>query len=1004
MSAPLANIVIRACAGSGKTYQLVQRLLQLLENGTPPGDILAITFTRKAAAEIEDRLLKELQARAGSGEAWAYRCWRRILFSETAADELNVHTFHSWFGVLLSGQRWSREWYGPADITEDDAGLRQEAWRRWLRKMEQQMPSELDAVLQVCSPAALRQLLTGALVHHGNAWHLRPPDSEPPSAESAAAAVQRALHGLLPLLQGGGGKTLEKAALAAAEYIEAADEENLQRLEEAFFTGSGTLRSRLADALEKQGGTEPLLAFERTLNDYLELLEEIEVLSFHRNMCVLAAAYMAQLAAVKRDRNQMSFDDLEYDSYRAARRHGDVNSMLYRINRSFRHILIDEFQDTSPLQWQVIRCWLEAAHGDSDIAPSVFIVGDAKQAIYGFRHGDSRLLQEAQDFLCGYYAGQPQQSNSCRRLAPTLLEAINALFKNWMEDFVTHEVAAHNKNLSGRVEWHPLIFPEQPPRIGAPVRNPLLTALAENDKRLRWAQTIAQRVRNIVDHWCIADEEGRQRRVEAKDIMLLLPQMTHAALLRDALQQQGLPCSLQGGNSSFTDTLACCDMIALLRVLLDTQNSLSLAQVLKSPLFALSDENLLQLAAARDGQTLWRALCAGSAPPVKRAAKTLQRWRKWALSGRLPVHDLLMRLFKDGDVYARYRAAAAEPARRQVEADLSALLDFSLALAGGSKPLLAQFIAELEGAPQTAEGENAVQLMTVHKAKGLEAPIVVLADCSFALKHKGGDKTNVKILVDWPPDSAQPSRFIFCPTDRKRAFRDIKEKEIAANEREYNNLFYVALTRAKQGLVIYSFDHSGNPRLDRLSEVMQARAKAEDGVWVLGDDLTAPEDLKAARRDEPAEKTVLPPPSGEKMNLMAIRHGAVLHQIVGLLLKGYTDAEVQVLTGLGDLKLLGDARQLLQTQALQQLLRQADGHYEVEAEFVQDGQVLRLDLLIFTPEAIWVIDYKTGRRPLVKYVQQIEEYKQVVAALYPERPIKAAFVTPRGFFDCDAVV
>ena len=183
-------------------------------------------------------------------------------------------------------------------------------------------------------------------------------------------------------------------------------------------------------------------------------------------------------------------------------------------------------------------------------------------------------------------------------------------------------------------------------------------------------------------------------------------------------------------------------MIALLSVLQAPEdNSLSLAQVLKSPLFAWSEKDLAAITgdfADSDRKTLWRRLLADTRPSALAAAATLKRWRGWAQRGQLPVHDLLQRIFKDGQVVARYRAAVAPSCRRQVSEELAALLDFSLINEGGRQPLLRQFLATLPQAAADGGGSDGVRLMTVHGAKGLEAPVVILADCGFDKKHSGG--------------------------------------------------------------------------------------------------------------------------------------------------------------------------------------------------------------------------------------------------------------------------
>lgn len=1012
MSRPPPNRVLSACAGSGKTYTLIERLCALLQDGAAPGEILVITFTRKAAEEITTRLLTTLEQRADTGEHWAALCRRRILLAETAADELNIYTFHSWFGLLLAGQCWSDGWYGPAELVEDDQSLRQQAWLRWLEKPP--AGEALAAVLETCSPAALQNLLTGQVAHYLNAYRLLEDKTlAVPDTAAAAAALLPALQAFISSAAVAQVKAFDAARAAAQEAAAALDTAAAavlppprhDTLTEAFFTKAGDIRKALSKAAEKSDTTALFDATAAAVKQFNASHAEKRAYQFHNNMLILAHDYIEQLIQVKNENHQMSFNDLEYDSYQAVKTCGDVNDLLYRVNEHYRHILIDEFQDTSPLQWHIIRCWLAAAAGEQ--APSIFVVGDVKQAIYRFRHGEARLLTVAADYLTEHYQAKVEQNNCCYRLAPPLLSLINEIFSARLPAFIPHSVAPRNTTLPGRVEWHELdtAAPKEKPLRP---RNPLLQSRPEDIRRQRWADAVADKTNCIIGSWQINAADA-PRRARAEDILILLPQSTHMPLLRQALLRRGLSCAVRGSSVNFTDTLACRDITALLSVLLAPDaNSLSLAQVLKSPLFACSEQTLAAVAAPVTecgGKTLWRRLLASRQPAARAAGDSLKRWRGWAQSGQLPVHDLLQRIFKDGQVFARYRAAVVPSYRRQVSEELSALLDFSLINDGGRQPLLRQFLAAL---PQAAAGDSGggVRLMTVHGAKGLEAPIVILADCGFDKKHSGDSKQSVRIFLQWEPTDAAPRRFIFSSAAEKNVFSSLAEQEAQKDEQERENLFYVALTRAQQGLIIFSFAADDSPRLDALRTAMHTlgqedrRAACTDGICLV---------YGAALAAAKAETAAAPPPApplaataGEIIPAATIRAGArgsMLHQQLALLLRGVADGQINY--ALAAPELLPQAQALLATEPLPALL-QAARRVAVETEFIHEERLLRIDLLIFTDEALWIIDYKTGSGDVAErpeYQQQMVRYIAGVTAVYSDKPIKAAFLTPRGFYE-----
>lgn len=989
----LPNLVVSACAGSGKTYALTERLMQLLKGGAAPGEILAITFTRKAAQEMHDRLLLRLQE---SDEPWAKLCQRRLLLAESENDKLNITTFHGWFGMLLAGHRWSPGWYGPADLCEDDAPLRAAAWHRWQKKTAAQ---DVAAILAECSPYSLQELLTRDLAHHYCAWLLRPAPPQPDetaSAQELHAALQH--FAAAPAVTG---KEYANAQQAAQDYADAPSVTTLQESEKAFFTNSGSVRQRLLKAAAKGSSEAVLLDALDALKNHLNTVALAQAVVFHNALCTLAQGYLDELAAVKAETHQMSFNDLEYESYQAAMENGDVNAMLYRIHRRFRHILIDEFQDTSPLQWQVIVRWLRAAHGSED-APSLFVVGDKKQAIYRFRYGDARLFAAAREFLITHYRSEEQESNTCYRLAPPLLNFINALFPRRWEDFPKHEVSDKTRHLRGRVEWHDFAPTPAAPAPARCLRNPLHTARPDDDRRRQWAQAVATKTKQIIGNWRI-EKEGETRPATAEDILLLLPTTTHSAPLCRALQQQGLAVSRQGGQ--IAPSLVSRDIIALLTALLSPENRLSLAQTLRSPLFALPEETLMQLA---DGN-LWENLRCSTDAAVEAAAQKLSRWRGWVRAGTLPVHDLLERIFAEGEVRTRYRAAVPPPLRQQVDADLSALLDCSLGQDGGRQPLLWQF---LQAAPARATGgSSGVRLMTIHAAKGLESPIVILADCNLDSRSSGGNKNSIQLLVEWPPEAETPQTFFFRRAQDKRVYAEAVQNEKDMEESEYDNKFYVALTRAQQALVIFSFgkeekEDGGrareNSRVAALRETMEQLAQQEDGVWVLGDNLSAA--AAAATATAPAAAplpAVAPctPTAGEVVSGAARRQaGEVLHQQVALLLRGYDEATITAVTGASPTA----AQHLLHNDRLQTLLQDST-RYEVEAEFVNAGKLLRVDLLICHAQEIWIIDYKSGDGALARYREQMDAYLATVSAAYPDKAVHGAFVTPRGFYRADEI-
>jgi len=307
-------------------------------------------------------------------------------------------------------------------------------------------------------------------------------------------------------------------------------------------------------------------------------------------------------------------------------------------------------------------------------------------------------------------------------------------------------------------------------------------------------------------------------RARYADILVLYATRADLAVFENAFRQAGIPY-LGDRRGGLLDTLEARDLAALLTVLVTPLDDLALAHCLKSPMFAFTDADLSRLAreggreGGQDGGPWWRRLedwaRAADAPPrVVRAAALLAGWRDRV--GRLPVHDLLDRIFHEADVVERYRAAVPAHLRASVLANLEGFLGLSLALSGGRYPSLPRFLDELRqlrdkagqdgpDEPPSASGD-AVRMLTIHGAKGLEAPVVFLIKAD----QGGAGDPPFGVALDWPPEDDRPAHFsLYGGAEWRGPGRDgLFERERAQAGRERLNLLYVAMTRARQALFI----------------------------------------------------------------------------------------------------------------------------------------------------------------------------------------------------------
>jgi len=390
--------------------------------------------------------------------------------------------------------------------------------------------------------------------------------------------------------------------------------------------------------------------------------------------------------------------------------------------------------------------------------------------------------------------------------------------------------------LWGQVEMLPLVEPDEDGSEtdeddrGRSLRNPLLQPrqVSINEQHLQEGRQVSRHIQELM-----AAEPG----LHYADIMILIRHRTHLHDLEQALREAGIPY-LGNGKKTLLDTLEIQDMVALLQALVSPGNNLALAQVLRSPLFDCSDDDLIRIAqqcrrrrqvhhATAEWITALLEVAATDSghvsEPLARAAHWLPHWQ--TLTRQLPVHDLLDRIYAEANVEARFTGAFPACLRPRVRANLTRFVELALELDSGRYPSLPAFLNQLQRLQQHAPDHlyqasatdhghgdgtidnDAVQILTVHAAKGLEAPIVYLADCGY----KKPPARAWHALVDWPSNADRPESFLL--TGRSRDLddwsREQVEKDHQAEQREDANLLYVALTRARQQLIISGCAHRG---------------------------------------------------------------------------------------------------------------------------------------------------------------------------------------------------
>jgi len=830
-------------------------------------------------------------------------------------------------------------------------------------------------------------------------------------------------------------------------------------------------RDRLASqAAAGQGDDEPALqarwvALAERVLAAGQLLREWPGLALNARMMRCGAELMVVYRQIKRARGVIDFADLESNAYRLMRDPGTAAYVQCRLDRRYRHLLFDEFQDTSSLQWRLLADWLQAYAGAGE-RPSVFVVGDPRQSIYRFRRAEARVFRAATRLLEEGFDSIEIGTDTTRRNAPAIIEVLNRCLP---------PVMAHYRHQATLAETGQGLF-WRLPRVQADAPG----AVAAVDEPFDWLESprddetpLRHREGVQIAHAIKAArlELARQgKAVPFREIFVLARSRTGFEAYERALREAGLPVQ-SDRSGGLLRTLEGDDLRALLTFVRRPIDDLALAQVLASPLIGLDTDALGWLAvhARQTGRHWWSCLkvlalasradadadadvdrdphtvanlnrdadadadiamtAQSPADIVTRmapfdAVSLARRLAGWIeAAARLPVHDFLDAALAQADAFAGYPAAVA-PAQREVAyANLCAMLGLALDVDAGRYPSLAGFLARLrsfdslEDREGPSEGRSdtvdAIRLMTIHACKGLEADLVVLADA-----HRRTRSDQAGLFIDWPPEAMRPDHlsFLFNAGLRGSSREESLARDNELRELEDRNLLYVALTRARRGVIVSGALAPRSPSQSwyTLLDGVDAPDLAEPAV--LSDQAAAdaadPSDPVAPCEAEGAFTLRLPDlhrldigqrrGSGQDAggadaasNEPATELGKALHRALELL-PGSTAwpglDEDAVLEALQVFELddrqrrsaLVQARRVLALPVLAPAWRSEQSASELDLLDAQ-GQLRRLDRLARVDDSLWIIDYKwsVDAERRADYIAQLADYRSLVGQLEP---------------------
>jgi ATP-dependent helicase/nuclease subunit A len=1084
---PTQSTWLSANAGSGKTRVLTDRVARLLMAGTQPQRILCLTYTKAAATEMQNRLFRrlgewamldeaklrvQLQALGIDGPidrdtlANARRLFARAI--ETPGG-LKIQTIHSFCATLL--RRFPLEAQISPDFVELDD--------RAAKLLREDIVDELAGGADVAAVDAVAGVFTGedfsGLLN--DLCRNRALFDVPMTRDAALglfglpqgygpddllAAVFRGgeaelLAELVPLLLASSpndvkdGKKLEPLVSAPLGLDALAILENVCLFGEGANSAFGAKISKFPTKGLAEGAAAPLmprlealmLRVEAARKARIALAAAEKTLALHR----FAGAFLPRYAARKAARSWLDFDDL-IDRAAALLSDSSVAQwVLYRLDGGIDHVLVDEAQDTSPGQWKVIERLTEeftTGKGARDALRTVFVVGDKKQSIYSFQGADLGAFDKMQVQFSEKFAAVGLQLQKLGleysfRSADSILRLVDLTFDHRAH----HGLGGQPEHLAfrdmpGRVDlWHPVPLPGKPDE---PVWYAPVDTLSDTDHSVVLARTIAAEIRRIIDAGTCLPTEEQPRRVDEGDFLILVQRRS------DLFAEIIRACKAAKLNVAGADRLklgaelAVRDLAALLNFLALQEDDLSLATALRSPLFGWSEAQLYNLAQPRPrGSYLWEALRARAENHAE-TMSILHDLRDQA--DFLRPFELIERVLTRHDGRRRLIARLGPEA----EDGIDEMLTQALAYERTEVPSLTGFLVwletdEVEVKRQLDTASRAIRVMTVHGAKGLEAPIVILPDTAKRQQRDRDEIYRLDETAAWKTPKAESPAAI-----------EAARAAIAERQRdERMRLLYVAMTRAESWLIVCGSGDVGTGEeswyglvADGMARAGGAQQKAEgdlpqgtilrldNGVWPAdGADRgarrkAAPPALPdwATRRAPDAATPEAPlspsalggakalPGEAGRDEATAKARGTHIHLLLehlsGRAEDSWRDIAEAVLCGADPAfdpaetdTVLAEAGRALRAPAMADLVAAGSlAEVELTSRLPElGGRLLHgtVDRLLVTPDRVLAVDYKSNMivpdRPEAVpegILRQMGAYAAMLAQIYPDRRIETA--------------
>lgn len=1099
-SDPQVSVFVAASAGSGKTKILTDRVLRLLLSGVMPAKILCLTFTKVAAAEMQRRINEELMlwvtlsdeqlknrllALTGLDVSDQQIVKAKKLFAVLLDDNsgLQISTIHAFCQSIIKKFPIEAKTSPKFEIitAEKENQLLLQARKLVLQEalFNKELARYINLITNQLNENSFLEITAELIKQRHNLAELKEQYFD-------IASVIQAIYQKLKVdpsedessafSQFVNDKNWQKSALfklcqtaeiknkeVIIDFISNPQLENLSQYLAVFLTDKNEPRKKLVlkEVLKSHPEADQLMLLEQNrIVEFLEKFNNVKIANSTAALLVVVDKIIDTYDQLKAQNAYLDYDDLIIKTNQLLQNSANREWIKYKLDGSYSHILVDEAQDTNHHQWNIIKVIAEeffaglGSDSITDAVRTIFVVGDEKQSIYSFQGADPNIFANIFYYYQEKLKGINQKilnielSASFRSL-PAVLKLVDAVFadeKRRQSISVLAKEIQHypiKADYFGRVEVWPIIQKS-------------IIDKKKTDDKYQWSfdfevndeyqsqELLAKIIVRTIKKWFLDKKIllGKKRPVQYGDIMILLKERKSnlGNLLIKYFHQEQIPVSGRDKIRLLNDIIGQ-DLLSVAKFILLPEDDLNLAALLKAPMLGLDDQNLLELCNKKNQAQINLFAALKDSVQYQAQYQYLLDLLNQYNSKQLSIHQLFSYLL------IKKQAREAILSRFGAEADeiISQFLELCLNYQENNLIALQNFVQVMESSDAeikidlNSSGQNQVRITTIHSAKGLEAPIVFLADTAHsAQKQIGQNRKKVFWQDDLPFWSTGKN-------DDNDLIRDIKAAEKLATKKEYLRQLYVAMTRAEEELYITGF---GKDLADdcwynviKGAIVNQAQAQHFDFNQLLNDEKYLDnlageglvlEDKQLAAKDfdikiadevltsdpaiddikfltaNPTQESVqeLAYPSqlhqqdaANSVNKYQAELGTIIHKILELDLKNSNQQQrIESITKYlimhyslsldQQQRIIESATSIFDNPELVYLF--ADNSYaEVPIMAKIDGKLVsgKIDRLIVSENQVLIIDYKTGKHNAEHYEQQLQLYQKILQQIYPQKSV-----------------